>query len=228
MFHVNNNIISMSSLSYIPSLFSTKKLTHKHISLFSLWDTRSRFSKYTHILKGAKLNNVQVGKYSRIGENCRLTNVKMGNFSVFSADCVAGVGQHPTDTLTYHSIFYKKGNWGWHDDWVHYPEGFVEQKQITVGNDVWIGRRVILMDGITIGDGAIVATGAIVTKDVPPYAIVGGVPAKIIKYKFPQDVIDRLEAIRWWDLSDEEITRIIELFHIRNITLDDINRYFPI
>lgn len=217
----------MGMFSYIGSVFSLKKLTHKKVQFFTSWDSRSKFTKYTHILHGAKLKNVQVGKYSRIGARCKITNCKMGNFSVFSSDCIAGVGQHPMDTLTYHSIFYKKGNWGWHDDWVKFPEGFVEQKQITVGNDVWIGREVVIMDGVTIGDGAVVATGAVVTKDVPPYAVVGGVPAKLIKYKFSQEIINRLLEIKWWNLPDEEISKVIDLFHVRNVTLDDINHYFP-
>lgn len=218
----------MGIKSYLRSFFSLQKIRYKHVSLFSLWDRTSYFTPYTHILYGAKLNNVKVGKYSRIGKNCQITNAEIGNYSVFSADCVAGVGQHPMNTLTYHSIFYKKGNWGWHDDWVKYPDGFEEQKRITIGNDVWIGRRVVVMDGVNIGDGAVVATGAVVTKDVPPYAIVGGVPAKVIKYKFSQEVIDRLEEIKWWDLPDDEITKRIGLFHIQNPKLADINRFFPV
>ncbi len=85
----------------------------------------------------------------------------------------------------------------------------------------------MIMDGVTIGDGVTVAAGAIVTKNVPSFAIVGGVPAKIIKYKFPQEVIDRLEEIQWWNLPDEKITEVVDLFHIKNPTLEDINRYFP-
>lgn len=216
----------MGVTSYLGSLISPKKITYKHVSPFSLWDKSSRFTPYTHILSGAKLCDVQVGKYSRIGVNCQVSNATIGNFTAIGKDTVITVGQHPTNYLTSHSIFYKKGNWGWHDDWIA-PIDFQSDKRVTIGNDVWIGRQCIILDGVTIGDGAIVATGAVVTKDVPPYAIVGGVPAKVIKYKFPQEVIDRLEEIKWWNLSDEKITEVIDLFHKKNPTLDDINRYFP-
>lgn len=76
---------------------------------------------------------------------------------------------------------------------------------IAIANDVWIGRSAMIMPGVHIADGAIVAAGAVVTKDVPPYAIVGGSPAKLIRYRFSEDVIAKLLAIRWWDWSDEKI-----------------------
>lgn len=218
----------MGLLRMLSSIFSSKKITHKHISLLALWDNKTIFTPYTHILRGARLNNVQVGKYSRVGVNCKLTNVKMGNYSVIAANSVLGVGQHPTNYLSYHSIFYKKGNWGWHDDWIKYPEGFQEQAQIIIGNNVWIGQRVIIMDGVKIGDNSIVATGAIVTKDVPPFSIVGGVPAKVIKTMFDEEMRKRLMEIQWWNLPDEEITKVIDLFHIPNPTLDNLNEYFPL
>jgi serine acetyltransferase len=85
----------------------------------------------------------------------------------------------------------------------------------------------MVMDGVLIGNGAIVAAGSVVTKDVPPYAVVGGAPAKVIKFRYPKDVVDRLEEIKWWNLPDEEITKRIDLFHIQNPTQEDINRYFP-
>lgn len=217
----------MGAKKYLASLFSIKKLTHRHIALTAIWDTKSTFSDYSHILKGAKLSNTQIGKYSRVGVNCKLNNVTMGNFSVVAGDSILGVGQHPTNYLTYHSIFYKKGNWGWHDDWVKYPEGFKEMAPISIGNNVWVGRNVIVMGGVKIGDNSIVATGAVVTKDVPPFSIVGGVPAKVIKTLFTEEVRERLQQIQWWNLPDEEITKVIDLFHIPNPTLEDINLYFP-
>lgn len=216
----------MGAKSYLSSVFSLKKITHKHVSLFSLWDKKSSFTRFTHVLSGAKLNNAKVGKYSRIGVNCQVRNADIGNFTAIGKDSILGLGQHPTDYLTSHSIFYKKGNWGWHDDWIA-PIEFNDDKRIHVGNDVWIGRHCMVMDGVTIGDGVTVAAGAVVTKDIPPFAIVGGVPAKVIKYKFSQEMIDRLEEIQWWNLPDDEISKVIDLFHKKHPKLDDLNEFFP-
>ena len=80
---------------------------------------------------------------------------------------------------------------------------------IVVGNDVWIGYEAVILSGVTIGDGAIIGTRAVVTKDVPPYTIVGGVPAKPIRRRFDDAVIARLEALRWWDWDEERIQRSI-------------------
>lgn len=78
-----------------------------------------------------------------------------------------------------------------------------------IGNDVWIGYEAVVMSGVKIGDGAIIGTRAVVTKDVPPYTIVGGVPARPIRKRFDDAVIERLEALRWWDWDEEKIRRSI-------------------
>lgn len=85
-------------------------------------------------------------------------------------------------------------------------------KSTIIGNDVWIGHGVSIKQGVEIGDGAVIATGAVVTRDVEPYAIVGGVPANFIKYRFDEDTIVLLEKLKWWEKSDEELKSMIKCF----------------
>jgi acetyltransferase-like isoleucine patch superfamily enzyme len=89
---------------------------------------------------------------------------------------------------------------------------FVEYKRILIGNDVWIGARAVVLDGVIIGDGAIIGACAVVTKDVPPYAIVVGVPAKIVRYRFSEKKIRQFLELQWWEWPPEEIkARMAEL-----------------
>lgn len=215
----------MSLSLYLGTVFSLKKITHKYISITAFWDPRTEFTKTSALGNFSRCYNVKIGKYSSIRGRSRAMNATIGNFSVIAKECDIGLGVHPTNLISCHSIFYKNAPWGFHKDWVKKVTHYV--KPIHIGNDVWIGARSIIMDGVSIGDGAIVAAGSVVTKDVPPYAVVGGSPAKIIKYKFSQDIIDRLEEIQWWNLPDEEITKVVDLFHVENPSLEEINKYFP-
>ena len=88
---------------------------------------------------------------------------------------------------------------------------------ITVGNDVWIAQGARIMSGVTVGDGAVIGAGAVVTKDVPPYAVVGGVPAKVIKYRFDKKKIKTLLQMRWWDFDDALLVDVIEILQSKNI-----------
>lgn len=97
-------------------------------------------------------------------------------------------------------------------------------KKVIVGNDVWIGSRVMVVGGVTIGDGAVIAAGAVVTKDVPPYAVVGGVPAKVIRYRFSEDIVKFLEELEWWNLPESELKEHIELFQKEEVKIDDLKR----
>lgn len=98
-----------------------------------------------------------------------------------------------------------------------------ETKKVKIGNDVWIATRVIIKDGISIGDVAIIGAGAVVVKDVPPYAVVGGVPAKVIKYRFNQDIIDKLLALQWWNYCDEKLQNNISYFQTEDITVEKLD-----
>ena len=97
------------------------------------------------------------------------------------------------------------------------PEDENERRQIIIGHDVWIGRGAVIMGGTRIGNGAVVAANAVVTKDVPPYAIVGGSPARILRYRFDADTILRLRRLRWWDWPPERIAENLDAFRQGNV-----------
>lgn len=211
---------------YLSSFFSAKRFCGADVSLTAIWDKSTFFSKTSALRRFSKCYNVKVGFYSSIGVHSTVTNATIGNFSVIARNCDVGLGPHPTNYLSCHSIFYKNKPWKYHAEWVA-PISFDETRITNIGNDVWIGAKSTIMDGVTIGNGAIIAAGSVVTKDVPPFAVVGGAPAKIIKFRFPLEIIERLEEIQWWNLSDEEISKNIEIFHIPDLTLEEINRFFP-
>lgn len=209
--------------AYIKSIFSLRKVKYPMVSYFAFWTRNCDFKKSSEIRSFAVLNNSQVGKYTRINSNCKLVLTKVGNFTAIGKDTIIGFGRHPLNYVSTHSIFYKKNRM--RNDWIT-PIDFKSNLPITIGNDVWIGRDAKIMDGVNVGDGAVVATGSIVTKDVPPYAIVGGVPAKVIKYRFDEDTITKLLELKWWDLPDEEITKNKDFFNEKDITPEVIANYF--
>lgn len=215
----------MGVLYYLKSFLAPQKLTHKYVSIFAFWDSKTLFRKTTALSAGTRMYNVKIGEYSSLRGNSKAMNAVIGNYTVVAKMCEIGLGVHPTNYLTCHSIFYKNSPWGFHPEWVKPIDNLV--KTTNIGNDVWIGARSLIMDGVTIGDGAIVAAGSVVVKDVPPYAIVGGAPAKIIKYRFPEEMIERLLEIKWWNLTDDELTKVVDLFHIKNPTMEDIDKFFP-
>ena len=114
---------------------------------------------------------------------------------------------HPLQALTTHPVSYT----GEADDLRIPPENRIEFQNKTpvhIGNDVWIGLNVVIMDGITIGDGAVIGSGAVVTRDIPPYAVAVGIPARVIRYRFDPETIERLLKTRWWDRTPEVIARL--------------------
>jgi acetyltransferase-like isoleucine patch superfamily enzyme len=211
-------------IQYLKTIFSLDRFFSKRVSFYAIWDSKSSFTKYSEIRRFSKLKNSVIGKYSRVNPGCKLANTTVGNFTAIGRDTTIGLGQHPLNYISTQNIFYKKNklnnNWAQHIDF--------SSKPIMIGNDVWIGVESLIMDGVKIGDGAVIGARSVVTKDVPPYAIVVGQPAKIIKYRFENDVIERLLEIKWWNFSDEEISDKIYFFREPIVTIEIINEYFPI
>jgi chloramphenicol O-acetyltransferase type B len=167
----------------------------------------SRIHKNCHILQGSILNSVVLQSYSYLNKNCVLQNANIGRFCSIATNVQIGLGNHPTNLISTSTLFYKKKN-TFDIELIDKDINFSEYKTTIIGNDVWIGSSAIILDGVKVGTGAIIAAGAIVTKDVPPYAIVGGVPAKIIKYRFSDEQIQILLESKWWEKEPQEILRL--------------------
>lgn len=210
-------------MSLIASLFSFKKFS-KDISFFSFWDKKCKFNeKKCFIGPFAKMYSTKMGNYTRLRHFCTVAHAEIGNFCSIATGVKIGIAGHPTNLLSTNSAFYLEHslNENFKNDIKYTP-----YSQTKIGNDVWIGEKALIMSGLTIGDGAIIAAHAVVTKDVPPYSIVGGVPAKVIKYRFPKEVIDKLLEIQWWNMSDEEIIAHKKIFAKENISIEDIIQEF--
>ena len=151
------------------------------------------------LLKGTK-----IGKWSYIQENSRIQNATIGNYCSIAPNVIIGPGRHLIDHFSTSPIFYSSKN-AFGVSLSRQKDNNQEFVRTTIGHDVWIGINAVILDGINVGTGAVVAAGAVVTKDVPAYAIVGGVPAKVIKYRFDEDTQRKLMNSKWFTQSPYDI-----------------------
>lgn len=149
--------------------------------------------------------NSSLGEYSYIQSDSTFLNVHIGRYCSIAPNVTLGDLTHPTNWLSTNPFQYDKTS-----DLVNFQSHDFDSESgsVVIGNDVWIGRYAIILNGVTVGDGAIIGAGAVVTKDVPPYAIVGGTPAKTIRYRFDEDTIRELLDLKWWDLAVEELNGV--------------------
>jgi len=188
------------------------KLRHFFLRLISclIPDRQARRAfRFRHGLTKYGLDHIKynIGDCSYLGNNTVISNPEntvIGRYCSISHEVYIGPTAHSLHYLTTHSFIQNKEN-GTIDNSIIVPEHNLVKpesdtsKPVIIDNDVWIGYRAIIMPGVHIHDGAVIAAGAIVTKDIPPYAIAAGVPAKVIKYRFSQHVIDELLRLKWWE-----------------------------
>lgn len=173
-----------------------------------------QINKTARIGSGSYCIKTTIGRYSYMGKNNIAVNAKIGSFCSIASYCCIGGGAHPTNLLSTSPVFYSGRNC-FRKNFSSTP--FNAEKPVTIGHDVWIGEKVFIKDGVIIGNGAIIGALSIVTHDVPPYAIVGGVPAKVIRYRFDSETIRTLEEIKWWEMENEKLKDFAFLLESKNI-----------
>lgn len=163
---------------------------------------------------------ISIGKYSTISSHCILRGpIQIGRYSQLGPNVSIFTRNHPLQSIS-----------------INVSRNFMSgqrkmlqrelQKEVQIGSDVWIGAGVVILPGVSIGDGAVIASGAVVNQDVEPYSIIGGIPAREIRMRYNQDVIDKLLEIKWWFWSDDKIAANSELFLRPRITSSGLDIFF--
>lgn len=193
-------------------------------------DSKSILQGNNKIGRNSEIARCNIGKGSYISENAIIKDTVIGKFCCIGPEVKIIIGNHPSSKfISTHPAFYSiRGQAGFtyvkknkFEEFIYADK--VEKKVVIIGNDVWIGYGAKIMNGVTIGDGAIIAAGAIVNKNVEPYAIYGGIPAKLIKYRFDEKDIKKLCKFKWWNKSEEWLNKNNEIFEDINLFIDFCN-----
>lgn len=170
----------------------------------------STIDKTSKVESGSQIVNSTFGRHSFCGYDCQIINCDVGSFTSIANNVVIGGAQHPMDWVSMSPVFYEGKDSVKTKFSEHIRPDALKTK---VGNDVWIGQGALIKAGVSVGDGAVVGMGSVVTKNVAPYCIVAGNPARLIKKRFDEDIIDNLFQLKWWNLRDAEIIKYAYLFN---------------
>lgn len=180
--------------------------------------TECDLGQWTEVGKRTVMKDVQMGDYSYITQDCHVVWATIGKFCSIANGARINPGNHPTWRATQHHSVYRAEAYGLGDD-DHDFFAWRKADWVTIGHDVWIGHGVTVTAGVTIGTGAVIGAGAVVTRDVTPYTVVGGVPARQIKRRFTEPQADALMKIAVWDWSREAYRAALP--DIRALKIDD-------
>lgn len=177
----------------MPRLSENKPVLHPECEI-----TDTQFGRFVEIGRGSRLAHSEIGDYSYCDRSCDIANTAVGKFANIASYVRVGATDHPLHTASLHHFLYRSADY-W-DDTPSDGEWFKRRRarRTVIGHDTWIGHNAQVKPEVTIGHGAVVASGAVVTKDVPPYVIVTGIPAAPIRRRQPEPVAERLIALGWW------------------------------
>jgi len=181
--------------------------------------SQSTLGRYTEVAARTRMSETVLDDYSYVMEDCSIWCAEIGKFANIASAVRINAPNHPTWRATLHHFTYRAGDY--FDD-ADDEESFFEwrrSRRVVIGHDVWIGHGATILSGVTIGNGAVIGAGAVVSRDVAPYTIVGGVPARPIRERFNADLGQRMDRLAWWDWPHEQLAQALEDF--RNLTAEE-------
>jgi phosphonate metabolism protein (transferase hexapeptide repeat family) len=185
----------------------------------------SSFGQYCEVMERTKVTESVFGDYSYVSGDSDIMSTKLGKFCSIAAHVRINPGNHPLERVALSHFTYRSSAYGLGDD---DPQIFDWRRSdaVTLGHDVWIGHGAVILPGVTVGNGAAIGAGAVVSKDVPPFAIVVGVPGKVLRYRFPAEIIAALQRIAWWDWPHARLGEALQDF--RQLSAEDFcKKYDP-
>jgi hypothetical protein len=177
----------------------------------------SQLGAWTTVGARTTLSDSTVGDYSYITNDGSIVNAEMGKFCSIAAHARINPGNHPLGRPALHHFTYRSISYGLGEDDDQAFFDWRRAHRVVLGHDVWIGHGVVVLPGITIGTGAAIGAGAVVSKDVPPFAIAVGVPAKVLRFRFHESEQEALLRVAWWDWSRDQLASALQDFRTLDI-----------